>query len=353
MASGTPTPSPSSTRPEIVTCSPETPGLARVSFLSRVSPVEKKGPTVCDVVACGLISLASMRARIFPRSRVAPCEDDVELIAKGLLGDGAFPIENRDQSAARFFIRRTIENWVEGKKRVARKIHLRDKACSKCRAKHREMNVRRPPGVVMISPRIFARLNRDEPISAFAVSERVSAASKIRIEGSIVLVDFVQVTSRGVGLPDFDECVRNRPAVFIQHPSAHDDPFAERLTGMLPRQVAGFHIDGFASKDRAGYLGERMWHWDQGFLWRSLDGRHVRRMQVIRLGSRIGSSVACDSHHALLLLLFVQRVSRQLARHHLTLCFAQCFFPQWDINRRMGRRLSPCRVSAYSTRGGT
>ena len=52
-----------------------------------------------------------------------------------------------------------------------------------------------------------------------------------------MLVDDVDVAPARVGLPDFDERVRNRPAVLVEHAPVHDDPLAERLARMLSGQV--------------------------------------------------------------------------------------------------------------------
>jgi hypothetical protein len=58
----------------------------------------------------------------------------------------------------------------------------------------------------------------------------------------------MQIAPRGIRLPHFDECAWNRPRIFIQDSPADDDSFAQRLATVLPRKIAGLHIDGFFSK---------------------------------------------------------------------------------------------------------
>ena len=52
-----------------------------------------------------------------------------------------------------------------------------------------------------------------------------------------MLVDLVPVAAGGVRLPDLDERAADRPAVLVEHAAGDDDPLAERLAVVLPRQV--------------------------------------------------------------------------------------------------------------------
>src|SRR5215469_10941140 len=119
IASGTPWPSASITRPSMTTRWPETLGPTRLSLYSHSRPIRKKGPTVCHVVAWKLISR-------FPGRGVAAADDDVELVAHGFLRNGGMPIELGDQAVAGPFVGDTIKNGIVGKQRIAGKIHLRD-----------------------------------------------------------------------------------------------------------------------------------------------------------------------------------------------------------------------------------
>ncbi len=48
-----------------------------------------------------------------------------------------------------------------------------------------------------------------------------------------MLVDDMDVTAAGIGLPDLDQRVRHAAAVLVEHMAMHDDAFAERLARML------------------------------------------------------------------------------------------------------------------------
>ncbi len=52
-----------------------------------------------------------------------------------------------------------------------------------------------------------------------------------------MVVDRVDVSAGGVGLPHLDERSAHRTPVGVGHAAADDDPLAERLSGVLPRQV--------------------------------------------------------------------------------------------------------------------
>src|SRR5213076_2704310 len=86
-------------------------------------------------------------------------------------------------------------------------------------------------------PRIGAGLDRDEFVAAIGIGGGAASTGEIRIERCWMLVALVVVAAAGVGLPDLDERVGHRPAVFVEHAPVHDDALAERLAGMLFGQV--------------------------------------------------------------------------------------------------------------------
>src|SRR5258705_889822 len=98
------------------------------------------------------------------------------------------------------------------------------------------MNVRRPPGVVVIAPRIRTGPDRHEPVTSLLVRECSPRAREVPIERRRVSVDAVRVAAGRVGLPDFDERLRNGPSVLVEHSSFDDDSLAERLAPVLTRQ---------------------------------------------------------------------------------------------------------------------
>src|SRR5579863_1782663 len=110
------------------------------------------------------------------------------------------------------------------------------------------MNVRRPPGVVMVAPGIFAGADGHEAIAALRIGERVTATCEIWVQWSVVLVAFMQITPGRVRLPDLDQRISHRPTVFVYHSPTHHNAFPERLAGMLLGKIAGFHIHGLLTE---------------------------------------------------------------------------------------------------------
>src|SRR6187200_2099161 len=106
------------------------------------------------------------------------------------------------------------------------------------------MNVRRPPGVVVVAPGVLPRADGHETVIPLSVGERAAGAGKVRIERRIVLVGTVRVAARSVRLPDLDQGMRNRLAVLIEHAAGDDDALADRRALVLARQVmvAVFYI---------------------------------------------------------------------------------------------------------------
>src|SRR5689334_5546620 len=78
----------------------------------------------------------------------------------------------------------------------------------------------------MIEPGIGARFDRQISIFALVVGDATTGAGKVRIERRVVLIHRVVVTPRGVGLPYFDQGIRYRTLVFIQHTPDHNDALA-------------------------------------------------------------------------------------------------------------------------------
>jgi hypothetical protein len=147
----------------------------------------------------------------------------------------------------------------------------------------------------------------------------MAAAGEIRIEGSLMLVALVPISSRGIRLPDFHECMRNRPPVLIQDSSAHDDSFAERLARMLPRQIRSLRVDAFFPYRRAGYLRQRVGHVHQWFRGRAFDRGYVRRVQVIRLRTWVRPPVTRYICHTMMLLPMSKGQPRALGKKCLAL----------------------------------
>src|SRR5215207_617139 len=117
------------------------------------------------------------------------------------------------------------------------------------------MDVGGTPGVGMILPGIGAGLDSGEAVAALRVGDDTAGPGKVRVDRRRMLVDDMDVAARGVRLPDFEERVRNRPAVLVEHASGHDDALAERLAGVLAREVGVVLAHALMPIDRAGELG--------------------------------------------------------------------------------------------------
>jgi len=100
-----------------------------------------------------------------------------------------------------------MEDRVELEQRVAREVHLCDEAVRERPPEQGEVDVGRPPGVVVVAPRVLAGPNGDEAVASFVVGEAAAGAAEVGIERGRVVVDLVAVATGGVRLPDLNERV--------------------------------------------------------------------------------------------------------------------------------------------------
>src|ERR1700733_11606366 len=99
------------------------------------------------------------------------------------------------------------------------------------------MNVRRPPGVVMVAPGVLARADGHEAIATLRIGERMAATREVWVQRSVVLVALMQITAGPVRLPDFDQRIPHGTSVFVYHSPAHHYAFPERLARMLLGEI--------------------------------------------------------------------------------------------------------------------
>src|SRR4030095_761270 len=197
-ASGTGLPSPSNTCPRIVSRSPFSPAQPMFSRHSAESPIEKNGPTVCEAVGTWLISLLHGR-------RFTAAQHEVESIAQRDFRGSIFPIKSRYQLLFRFLVCNTVVDRVVQQQWISRKIHLRHQPAQQSIAKNRKVNVPRPPGIMIIPPRVGPWLDRNEFVASFPIRQRSPASAEIRIDRRVVLIQLVQVAPGGIGLPHFNQ----------------------------------------------------------------------------------------------------------------------------------------------------
>lgn len=93
--------------------------------------------------------------------------------------------------------------------------------------------MRGAPSVVVIFPGVFAGADGEEPVAALRVGEEAAFAGEIGIERRAALIESVEISAGGVGLPDFDEGVWNWASIFVQDLSANDDAWADGSAAML------------------------------------------------------------------------------------------------------------------------
>src|ERR1700719_5050180 len=127
------------------------------------------------------------------------------------------------------------------------------------------MEMVRPPGIVVIAPRIGAGLDRGEPIPPLIVGKDSALAAEVRIDRRVMLVRRVLIAAGGIGLPDLDYRARDRPAILVGDAALHDDALAERRFPIDDRQI-GDRREMRGAEERPGGLGNRVGQPHQAFL---------------------------------------------------------------------------------------
>ena len=188
---------------------------------------------------------------------VAAAEHDVEAVAERPLRHRSSPSRTRETSRSRAAGSRTTgrsgrtANSGSPGKYICVTSRSRERA-----AEEREVDVRRPPGVGVVPPRVGAGLDRDEPVPALGVGEAAAGAGEVRVERRRVLVALVEVAAGGVRLPDLDQ----RVAAPAGRPSStrprDDDALAQRLAVVLAGEV-GVGLGHAARRRRPARSGPR------------------------------------------------------------------------------------------------
>src|SRR5580704_4470020 len=110
----------------------------------------------------------------------------------------------------------------------------------------------------------------------------------------------MRVAACGVRLPDFDERMRKRAAVFVDDAAGDDDAFAERLAGVLLREVECLYVHEFVAENWAGDFGERVRQMHERLRWGALLGRDVRQVEIVGLRAgmiaAVGANWLCLAH---------------------------------------------------------
>ncbi len=195
---------------------------------------------------------------------------------------GVLQREAADQQRARLFRHRLVDR-VLPEQRVVREVHLRHQPLRERPAEEREVDVRGPPGVGVVPPRVRAGLDRRERVAAVRVGQRAPDPDEAGVERSRPLVAEVAVAARGVGLPDLQQRVRHRPAAAVADLPEHDDPLPDRLHCGLSGEVCVAVGHPAVAEQRAGDLGQPLRQVHQGQARRAGGGRPVAGRAQLRV----------------------------------------------------------------------
>src|SRR5262249_28741892 len=149
-------------------------------------------------------------------------EDDVELVAERPLGHGTREVEARYQLCARRLVGDRLVDRIDLQQRIAGEVHLRDQPLAEVVPEQGKMDVRGPPGVGVVLPRVGARLEGEEGVAPRAAGEEEPGGGKVRIQRRGVRGGGVAGAPPRVPLPHLDQGAGQWPAVAVQHVPADD-----------------------------------------------------------------------------------------------------------------------------------
>src|SRR5690348_14502280 len=106
------------------------------------------------------------------------------------------------------------------------------------------MDMSGTPCVLVILPRVGARLYCHKLVKTILVSQCPPSAAEVRVQWSGVIVFVMKISSGCIRLPNFNKSATQRPAAIIKHLAPYDNAFAKRVSRVLAREVviAFFHI---------------------------------------------------------------------------------------------------------------
>src|SRR6185369_2349645 len=128
---------------------------------------------------------------------------------------------------------------------------------------------------------IGAGLDGGEFVVPLGVADAAPDAGKIRIDRGGVLIPLMAIASRGIGLPDFHQAMRDRAPRFVPDLAFDDDALALRLALMLAGEIGIARRDTVMTEERAGELRQGLGNGN-----RTLRGRAAARAAIGRMEKR-------------------------------------------------------------------
>jgi len=190
----------------------------------------------------------------------SPAQHDIESIGERIERHRGIEVERRDKAIDRIRIRNRIDDRARLDQRIAFKIHLRNQALYEARSENREMDMGRTPAIDVVAPGIGPGLHRSEKVSSFGVRKRAPAATEIRINGRKIGVLLVPIAAARIGLPKFDERIRNWPPALIKYTAVHDDALTDRITRLcvVADKIVVERAEIVVAEDGARHLRQRV-----------------------------------------------------------------------------------------------
>src|ERR1700722_8011784 len=269
---------------------------ACASLTNRLSPEYgnarwKKGPTVCP----GVQANSTMVTVWFSPGSRAAGQHDVPPVTGRVLGLSQVMVVGGDQPLARNGIHDGLVDGIQTEQRVARKVHLGDQTLGESGSEHREVNVRRTPGILVITPWVGTRLDGQKAIRSVGFGQATAHPGEVRIDRRRVVVALVVLATGSIGLPDLDELARHRPTRCVPQPPGHDDALPDGLAGMAGGEVGVDGVDVLAAEARGPALNFVRVDADERGSRMAQQAAAVRRVVQPRLGALFPVVVSRDA----------------------------------------------------------
>src|SRR5947208_1663060 len=94
-----------------------------------------------------------------------------------------------------------------------------------------------PPGILVIVPGVSSGLDRHKAVAPVFVRLRAARSVEIGVMRRRKIVEDVAITPGGVRLPDLDQRVRDRTALFVSDLTFEDHSLTDGLARALARQI--------------------------------------------------------------------------------------------------------------------